>query len=263
MPKLRMPVELEYQTRLSKRPDAIRKKQELFVGKRKAQVANGRVYIGYANFENLGKKRVIIKEINLDHFSRNRKFVQTFKLFKDAKFTLTPELFAEVYNQAIIDLRNSGVTLPKMFVVVKDGKVLVVSQHFGNSLQESKLGRFTTDSLSELELNDLASIWEKVINANYVPSADMAEHFKGSFLPFDLDIQVLVRLQFMALQRTGLNYDFKKIFAESVYLRFLHLKRIYYKTDFDAFFIELLSKIRDPEIVREILLLRMQGYGET
>ena len=263
MPKPRMPVEIEFQTKLSSRPDAIRKKQELFVGKRKAQVANGRVYIGYAHFEGAGKKRVIIKEVNLEHLSRNKNFLQTFRFFKELNFTLTPELFAEVYNQTIIDLRNSGLNLPKMFAVVKDGKILIISQHFGNALRKSKFVRYNFfEPLSPKELSSLLEIWEKVINANYIPSADLSEHFNGSFVPFDLDIQVLVRLQFMALRKANANFNPKELFAQAFYQKYLQLKRIYSRTDFEPFFTELLSRIKDPELVREILLLRIQGYGE-
>ncbi len=264
MPKPRMPVEREFQTQISKRPDAIRKSKEIFIGKRKAQVANGRVYIGYVNFENAGKKRVIIKEVNLDHFSKNRRFSETFKFFKDLKFELTPELFAEVYNQTIIDLRNAGLNLPKMFAVVRDGKVLIISQHFGNAVEKSKFTKFKLfRELSEVELKDLLDIWEKVLNANYIPSADLSEHFNDSFIPFDLDIQVLVRLQFMALRNANINFDPKKLFAEAFYQKYMQLTRIYSITNFESFFIELLSRIKDPELVREILMLRMQGYGES
>ena len=82
MRRKRMPIELEFKTRLSKRPDNIRKKEEIKVGKLKAQVANGKVYVEYAHFENLGKKRVIIKEVDLNLFSRNKNFKYTFKFLK-------------------------------------------------------------------------------------------------------------------------------------------------------------------------------------
>ena len=150
-----------------------------------------------------------------------------------------------------------------MFVVVKDGKILVVSQHFGNKTQKSKLGKYTKDSLSNKELKDLLDVWERVINAKYVPSSDMAEHFNNSFLPFDLDMQVLTRLSLTILQNKGLsNNNLKKVFAKMIYSNFSHLRKIYSKTDFNSFFSKLLSKIRDPEVVKELLILNLNDFSD-
>jgi len=201
----RMPVEKEMQTQIRGK---IKKDKRLEFPETHSRV--GEIYLGKVYLVGNKGKKVIVKRIPLEkhgfwangvHFNS----IQTslHNAFAEARIGYNPQNLANMYNNTIIKLRNSGVPLPKMKALIQDNELLLISQYFGNA-KRGKLKRFSKDfhikDLTHNELLEFLRISILIINAGFTPTMDLMEQFTGKnstgMLPFDIDQLVLQNVKY-------------------------------------------------------------------
>jgi len=136
----------------------------------------GRIFVGRIQFKDGSKHRVAIK------------------VFKNP----ITDKRAQQYQQAIDDLREAGVRLPKMAMVKTKipGEQLEqwvqVSQLFGSSLKGSKIKNKTWFRIEDPKgRKEAIEELTKVANAGYFPADDLIEPFRDKskgVMPIDLDM---------------------------------------------------------------------------
>jgi hypothetical protein len=165
----------------------------------------GNIFLGriILNGKNI---KAIIKEIPLEkpgHWEEGDWYdsFQTLlkKAFEKRRIPYTAENIAKAYNKTIIELRISGVSLPKMKAVVWKGKLLLISQYFGNKERRKLTKTSKLKELTKKELNEYIDLYAKIINTGYLPTPDLLEYFSGTtqtgFVPLDIDQQVRFKLE--------------------------------------------------------------------
>ena len=205
--------------------------------------AFGNVYIGRIKFKDGSIRRVAVK------------------VFKDPIDNKT----AYKYMQVIEDLRNAGVRIPKMGMVLvnkenlpvqeqsskSSGKEWVlVSQLFGSSGKKSKL--FRPMGLSEFNAKmEAAMEFAKVMNAGYAPYSDLIEPFKErkkGVLPFDIDLLV---------KNGKIPVDVRAIYFFTSFIRFVPTNAV----ERDALFKTALL-YSNPEMKRALLETKKKHFPE-
>jgi len=209
--KKRMNVLDEHKTVLSESNINPRFIKKLEVGNPDSALCSKSLYIGKIYLKENGRvipKKVVIKELDLDRNYYRMPTGNAETVIKEIKnyiikkqLELTPETIAKSYNETIIELRKSGIEIPKMIAIVKDNKVLLISQFFGN-----KTGKKITKETIELFLlgskrNQLIDLYAKTINKGFFPTLDFIEVMKTKtgkleVLPIDIDQQVLFYLKY-------------------------------------------------------------------
>jgi len=192
----RMPVKKELKARVS----YLKRGKEL-------ELANwesvfGKVFVGNVVLNNGARKKVAIKEIELDPY-KAKYFEQVGKgvLYRGSKkynpnsdYEYTPEGIANLYNETIIILRNAGIPLPKMKAIVWQGKLLLISQYFGNAKRGKLTKKFFIENLNSKQRENYVDLLARIYSAGFVPSTDVVEFFSGKekgFVPLDIDSLVV------------------------------------------------------------------------
>jgi len=153
---------------------------------------NRDVYYGYIRLSDGTRKRVAIKEM-----ARDGLFVDIiWRLLEKRKIKPNLELVANEYNETIRELVNAGIDLPKTKAIVHEGKVLLISQFFGNAKERKLTKLFQISRLTPKELDEYVTLFAKIINIGYVPDFSVIEKLSsGGFVPLDIDYIVLNRLK--------------------------------------------------------------------
>jgi len=245
-PQKRMPVEKEMQTQIKN----IRFDKEWDLDIHESSVGN--IYSGKLYFNGKGKK-VVIKEIPLK--KRNKiilgkkiEFLQTLfqREFSKRGLKYTAENLANLYSKTIIELRNLGIPLPKMKAIVWQGKLLLISQYFGNSERRKLSKYFRLQEMTDNELNEFLDLVAKTLDSGYVPTYDFIEQFRGKekgYVPLDIDLLIFYRLH--------LGTDPKKM-VETTIRKLISKFTIRNYNQFKKEMSLLISKIKNESIKKEL-----------
>lgn len=164
------------------------------------RITFGGKYLGYGHFGSVYSGRIIFKNGSVQRVA--------VKFFH--RSTKLSEQRAKEYAKVIEDLIEAGVPIPKMGIVgirnpkTKEKEYAQLSQYFGKtnakqiSAYPSAINRVLNEG-SHAQLNEIADICSKVINAGYYITPDFLysigmQHGTGS-IPVDIDLLVEQRTE--------------------------------------------------------------------